>query len=84
MATIGPHALFFWFTACILLIFVSVSSPKLDSISFLNAGTGADRIHFGAFGYTGSGTSVGYDLPALFRGYKSVFPLRFLPLGVLT
>ena len=80
---VAYHAFFFWFTACVLLIFASVSSPTWESVSFLNAGTGADTIRFGAFGYTGSGTSVGYDFPAAFAGYKSVLLLHFLPLHVL-
>jgi hypothetical protein len=67
--------LFFCFAACVLLIFVSVSPPTWESVYFLNAGTGAGRVRFGVFGYTGSGTSVGYDFPAGFTGYKSVsFP----------
>lgn len=84
MATIALHALFFWFTGWILLNLVCVSSPKVESISFLNAGTGADRIHFGAFGYTGSNTSVGYDFPAVFAGLKSAFLFHFIPSRVLT
>ena len=82
--TVAPHAFFFWFTACTLLILVSVSSPTWSSLSFLNAGTGADRIRFGAFGYTGSSTSVGYEFPARFLNLRSVFPLHFLPECVLT
>ena len=84
MATIAVHALFFWFTATLLLILVSVSSPRTESISFLNAGTGADRIRFGAFGYTGSNISVGYDFPAVFGGLKSAFLPYFLRSCVLT
>jgi len=81
--TIAHHAFFFWLIACVLLILVSVSSPKLESVSFLNAGTGPDRIHFGAFGYTGSNTTVGYDFPAVFAGYRSALLFRFLPIRVL-
>lgn len=72
--------LFFCFAACVLLIFVSVSPPTWESVYFLNAGTGAGRIRFGVFGYTGSGTSVGYEFPAAYSGYKSVLFSRFLPL----
>jgi hypothetical protein len=71
--------LFFCFAACVLLIFVSVSPPTWESVYFLNAGTGAGRVRFGVFGYTGSPTSVGYEFPARFRGYKSVPFLHFLP-----
>ena len=62
--------IFFCFVAFLLLIFVSVSSPTWESVYFLDAGTGAGRVRFGAFGYTGSGTSVGYKFPAAFRGFK--------------
>ena len=73
--------LFFCFAACVLLVFVSVSPPTWDSVYFLNTGTGAGRIRFGVFGYTGSSTSVGYYFPAPLNGYKSV-AFRFLPLLV--
>jgi hypothetical protein len=62
--------LFFCFAACVLLIFVSVSSPTWDSVYFLTTGTGAGRIRFGVFGYTGSSTSVGYYFPAPLNGYN--------------
>ncbi|KAF9643791.1 pali-domain-containing protein [Thelephora ganbajun] len=71
--------LFFCLAACVLLIFVSVSPPTWDSVYFLSTGVGAGRIRFGVFGYTGSTASVGYNFPARFRGYKSVYFLRFLP-----
>ena len=45
--------------ACILLIFVSVGSPTWDRIFFLEA----EGVHFGPFGFTGSGTSFGYLFP---------------------
>ena len=73
----GP---FFYLVAFILLVLVSVSPPTWESVYFLNAGTGAGRIRFGVFGYTGSGTSVGYEFPAAYSGYKSVLFSRFLPL----
>ncbi|KAI0087964.1 hypothetical protein BDY19DRAFT_985712 [Irpex rosettiformis] len=52
--------LFFVFAATVLLIFASVSAPTWNSISFLNT----EGIHFGVFGFTGSGTSVGYFFPS--------------------
>ncbi|KIY53098.1 pali-domain-containing protein [Fistulina hepatica ATCC 64428] len=59
--------LFLCFAACVLLIIVSVSAPKWDKISFLDTSFGTDatteNIHFGVFGYTGSGTSIGYYFP---------------------
>jgi hypothetical protein len=70
VASAALPGLFFCFAACVLLIFASVSPPTWESVYFLNAGTGAGRIRFGVFGYTGSGTSVGYDFPAGFRGYN--------------
>lgn len=51
--------LFFCFAAMVLLIFVSVSAPTWNAISFLNA----NGISFGVFGYTGSKAHVGYYLP---------------------
>ena len=75
-ASAALPGLFFCFAACVLLIFVSVSPPTWESVYFLNAGTGAGRIRFGVFGYTGTDTSVGYEFPPAFRGYKSV-PLLF-------
>ncbi|KAG2119771.1 uncharacterized protein F5147DRAFT_665328 [Suillus discolor] len=58
-ATGALPGLFFCFSAMLLLIFVSVSSPTWNSISFLNA----DRYAFGVFGYTGSKVQVGYYFP---------------------
>ncbi|KAG1826452.1 hypothetical protein EV424DRAFT_1391292 [Suillus variegatus] len=51
--------LFFCFSAMLLLIFVSVSSPTWNTISFLNA----NQYAFGVFGYTGSKVQVGYYFP---------------------
>ncbi|KAG2358448.1 hypothetical protein BDR07DRAFT_1489425 [Suillus spraguei] len=51
--------LFFCFSAMVLLIFVSVSSPTWNSISFLNV----NQYSFGVFGYTGSKVQVGYYFP---------------------
>lgn len=69
-ASAALPGLFFCFAACLLLIFVSVSPPTWENVYFLNAGTGAGRIRFGVFGYTGSSTRVGYAFPAPFNGYK--------------
>ncbi|TFK44197.1 pali-domain-containing protein [Crucibulum laeve] len=50
------------FAAMVLLIFVSVSAPTWDKISFLNVGSvGAQQMRYGVFGFTGSGRSIGYD-----------------------
>lgn len=46
--------------ATILLVFVCVSSPTWDAISFLDVGTGR-QIHYGVFGHTGSKVGLGYD-----------------------
>ncbi|KAG2032478.1 pali-domain-containing protein [Suillus americanus] len=58
-ASAALPGLFFCFSAMILLILVSVSSPTLNSISFLNA----NQYSFGVFGYTGSKVQVGYYFP---------------------
>ncbi|KAH0589634.1 hypothetical protein J132_09219 [Termitomyces sp. J132] len=65
VASAAIPGLFFCLAATVLLVFVSVSVPTWNEISFLNVGTGADQIRCGVFGFTGSKTSVGYDfLPA--------------------
>ncbi|EIW83012.1 pali-domain-containing protein [Coniophora puteana RWD-64-598 SS2] len=51
--------LFCCFAAMVLLIFVSVSSPKWERISFLDIG----NLHFGVFGYTGSQAHIGWYFP---------------------
>ncbi|KAG2150842.1 hypothetical protein DEU56DRAFT_778762 [Suillus clintonianus] len=51
--------LFFCFSATLLLIFVSVSAPTWNTISFLNA----NQYSFGVFGYTGSKVQIGYYFP---------------------
>ncbi|KAF5372898.1 hypothetical protein D9758_001775 [Tetrapyrgos nigripes] len=53
--------LFLCFAATVLLIFVCVSSPTWEHISFLNVGRGANEVHYGVFGFTGSGTHIGYE-----------------------
>ncbi|KAI4523462.1 pali-domain-containing protein [Schizophyllum commune Tattone D] len=64
----GPAlpGLFCCFAAMVLLIFVSVSVPTWDKISFLNVPTSNGETRFGVFGYTGSKTQIGYDFnPAI-------------------
>jgi len=67
MPTAAP-GLLFCSIACVLLIFVSISAPTWDKISFLNVGSNSANnggtLHFGVFGFTGSGKSVGYSFPA--------------------
>jgi len=53
--------LFLCFAATVLLIFVCVSSPTWEKISFLDVGTGDNQVHYGVFGFTGSKISIGYD-----------------------
>ncbi|KAF9010710.1 hypothetical protein BDQ17DRAFT_1299266 [Cyathus striatus] len=52
--------LFLCFAAMVLLIFVSVSVPTWDRVSFLNVGIGANQLRYGVFGFTGSKTQIGY------------------------
>ncbi|KAH7908423.1 hypothetical protein BJ138DRAFT_1091299 [Hygrophoropsis aurantiaca] len=58
-ATGAIPGLIFCFSAMVLLIFVSVSAPTWNKVSFLNT---AGR-SFGVFGYTGSKPHVGYAFP---------------------
>ncbi|KIK97098.1 hypothetical protein PAXRUDRAFT_825266 [Paxillus rubicundulus Ve08.2h10] len=58
-ATSALPGVFFCFSAMVLLIFVSVSAPTWDSISFLSA----NGLAFGVLGYTGSKPHVGYYFP---------------------
>ncbi|OAX44133.1 pali-domain-containing protein [Rhizopogon vinicolor AM-OR11-026] len=51
--------LFFCFAAMVLLIFVSVSTPTWNKVSFLNV----NQLSFGVFGYTGSKVQIGYYFP---------------------
>ncbi|KAF5351853.1 hypothetical protein D9756_007729 [Leucocoprinus leucothites] len=53
--------LFLCFAAMVLLIFVSVSSPTWEKISFLNVGVGSNQVHYGVFGFTGSQRAIGYE-----------------------
>ncbi|KAF8919506.1 hypothetical protein CPB85DRAFT_811378 [Mucidula mucida] len=55
------------FAATVLLIFVCVSSPTWEKISFLNVGP----THYGVFGFTGSSTGIGYKFQANQLGLNS-------------
>ncbi|KAI0268630.1 hypothetical protein BC834DRAFT_932748 [Gloeopeniophorella convolvens] len=61
----GPAVpgLLFSFAAMVLLIIVSVSAPTWNSVYFLRASNGGTSLHFGVFGYTGTGTHIGYHFP---------------------
>ncbi|KAG6887464.1 hypothetical protein C0995_015064 [Termitomyces sp. Mi166 len=61
VASAAIPGLFFCFAAAVLLVFVSVSVPTWNEISFLNVGTGADQVRYGVFGSTGSKPSIGYN-----------------------
>ncbi|KAG6828812.1 hypothetical protein H0H92_006694 [Tricholoma furcatifolium] len=60
-ASAAVPGLFFCFAAAVLLVFVSVSVPTWDKISFLNVGVGVDQVRYGVFGYTGSTVGIGYN-----------------------
>jgi len=60
MASPALPGLFLCFAAMVLLIFVSVSAPTWEKISFLNVNQGGQTLHFGVFGYTGTAKHVGY------------------------
>ncbi|KAF8633655.1 hypothetical protein AX15_001304 [Amanita polypyramis BW_CC] len=59
---------FLCFAAAVLLVFVSVSSPTWEKISFLDVSSGTRTGHFGVFGHTGtSKAQIGYhfNLPGI-------------------
>jgi len=60
MASPALPGVFFCFAAMVLLIFVSVSSPTWQSVSFLHVGSGSSTVRYGVFGFTGHSPSVGY------------------------
>jgi len=62
----GPAlpGLFLVFVAMVLLIFVCVSAPTWNAISFLDVPEGTTSIHFGILGFTGSQVHIGYRFPA--------------------
>jgi len=59
------------FAAMVLLIFVSVSAPVWDKISFLDANIGGKEIHFGVWGYTGTKAHLGYYFDPRALGFDS-------------
>jgi hypothetical protein len=64
-ASAAVPGLFFCFAATVLLVFVCVSSPTWERISFLDVTSPSGAVtHFGVFGYTGSRTSIGYNINA--------------------
>ncbi|EJD39026.1 pali-domain-containing protein [Auricularia subglabra TFB-10046 SS5] len=71
MASPAIPGLFFCFAACVLLVFACVSSPTWEKISFLNVRFAEGNVlRFGVFGFTGSGTHVGYRFPAELLGFE--------------
>ncbi|KIJ41362.1 hypothetical protein M422DRAFT_255554 [Sphaerobolus stellatus SS14] len=52
---------FFTFIAVVLLVLVTFSAPTLKRISFLNVRYEGQEFHFGAFGFTGTGSTVGFN-----------------------
>ncbi|KAG8957970.1 hypothetical protein FRC03_009577 [Tulasnella sp. 419] len=62
MAAAATPGLFFCIAATVLLIIATVSAPVWDAVSFLDANINGREVHFGVFGYTGSGTKLGYSL----------------------
>jgi len=67
MALPSPAApgLLFCFVAFVLLLFVTVSAPIWNDISFLDTDIGGQEIHFGVFGFTGSQKRLGYPISEL-------------------
>ena len=55
---------FFTVAGTALLVVASISVPKWDAITFLDV----RNTHFGVFGYTGTGTSIGYYFPSSLGG----------------
>ena len=72
MASPAVPGLLFCFAAAVLLVFVSVSAPTWERISFLDVHTLGRTIHYGVFGYTGSAKHVGYNFPSSVLGVKYV------------
>jgi hypothetical protein len=59
------------FAATVLLVFVSVSPPTWNKISFLDVTQGGKTTQFGVFGYTGSGKAhIGYTFEPDVLGYS--------------
>ena len=70
MASPALPGLFFCFAAMVLLIFASVSAPTWNDISYLDVTRPGGNVHFGIFGYTGTGTHVGYRVSPSAIGYE--------------
>jgi len=71
--------LFLTFAATVLLVFVCVSTPVWNQISFLNVGIGrVGEIRYGVFGYTGSKVAIGYDFIGIQNSNISNVALRNL------
>ncbi|KAF8524883.1 pali-domain-containing protein [Hysterangium stoloniferum] len=68
MASPAAPGLFLCFAALVLLVFVSVSTPTWDEVSFLDVTNGRTTIKFGVLGFTGSSTSVGYTIDPTLLG----------------
>lgn len=77
MASPAIPGLFFCFAAAVLLVFVSVSSPTWEKISFLNVREGGRLIHFGVFGYTGTGKHIGYTFEQSILGFEYVLSFYY-------
>jgi len=71
MASPAVPGLFFCFAAMVLLIFVSISAPVWNNISFLDVNVDGREIHFGCWGYTGSQRSLGYTFDPSVLGFDS-------------
>ncbi|TRM69608.1 hypothetical protein BD626DRAFT_15346 [Schizophyllum amplum] len=61
--------LFLCFAAFVLLIFVTVSAPTWDSVSFLDVPSETGTTHFGVFGFSGSVAHVGFRFLVPINGY---------------
>ncbi|KAF8070005.1 actin cortical patch SUR7/pH-response regulator pali [Lyophyllum atratum] len=73
VASPAVPGLFLCFAATVLLIFVCVSAPTWDKISFLNVGAGVgNQIRYGVFGFTGSKVGIGYDFQSTGLGQSNL------------
>jgi len=57
-------------SALILLVFVTVSAPVWNSISFLDVDINGKSTHFGFLGYTGSSKQLGYYIDSTALGFN--------------
>ncbi|KAF8522932.1 pali-domain-containing protein [Hysterangium stoloniferum] len=79
MASPAAPGSFLCFLAFVLLVFVSVSPPTWDKVSFLDVTTGEKIIRFGVFGFTGSSRSIGYNFDLALVG----LPTNKLSTGIV-